>query len=353
MAGHSLLTFSSKGIYCEQADVYIDPWKQVDKAIITHAHSDHARWGMKHYLAHTSSEPIMRLRLGKDISLQTLAYGESIHINGVAFSLHPAGHIIGSSQVRVAYQGEVWVVSGDYKIQDDGVATPYEPIACHAFITESTFGLPVYTWPKQAVVMDQINSWWADNASQNVASLIIAYSLGKAQRVLAHLDTSIGPIFSHGAVANTNEAYQAFGISVRDTQRIIGQGPDKHTKKDFRKAIIIAPPSVIGSPWTRRLQPFSLGIASGWMALRGTRRRRAADRGFVLSDHADWKGLNEAIQATGAERVYATHGYTNLFAKWLNDHTSVKAEVVETLFSGEGEEQRDATAEEKGKGEEI
>lgn len=343
MAGHSLLTFSSKGIYCEQADVYIDPWKAVDKAIITHAHSDHARWGMKHYLAHTLSEPIMRLRLGKDISLQTMDYGESVHINGVEFSLHPAGHIIGSSQVRVTYQGEVWVVSGDYKIQDDGVATPFEAVPCHSFITESTFGLPVYSWPKQEKVMEEINHWWADNASRNVASLIISYSLGKAQRVLAHLDDSIGPIFSHGAVANTNDAYNDFGVPIRETFKVVAQGPDKHSKKDFRKAIIIAPPSAIGSPWVKRFQPFSLGIASGWMALRGTRRRRAADRGFVLSDHADWKGLNEAIIATGAENVYATHGYTNLFAKWLNEHTSVNAQVVETLFSGEGDEQESVT----------
>ncbi len=341
----NVLEFTEKGIYCPQADVYIDPWRPVDKAIITHAHSDHARWGMNHYLAHPDSVPIMRLRLGADISLQTIDYNETISINGVQISLHPAGHIIGSAQVRVAYRGEVWVVSGDYKIQEDGLATAFEPVECHAFITESTFGLPVYRWEPQAKVMREVNEWWASNAAENVASLLIGYSLGKAQRLLEHLDRNIGPVYTHGAVENTNEAFRAHGIELKPTQRVISQGEGKQTKKDFRKAIIIAPPGAIGSVWTRKFQPFSLGIASGWMRLRGTRRRRAADRGFILSDHADWDGLLGAITATGAERIFVTHGYANIFAQYINQHTNLQAWPIETRFEGETTEGEEADQE--------
>lgn len=325
-----LIEFTERGLYCPPANVYIDPWQPVDYAVITHAHSDHARWGMKHYLAHPLSAPIMKLRLGEDINITTAQYGEAITKNGVKISLHPAGHIIGSAQVRIEHKGEVWVVSGDYKMANDGVSTPFEPVKCHHFITESTFGLPVFRFQPQSEVMDEINQWWQANKLKGQTSVLIAYALGKAQRVIQHLDKSIGKIYVHGAVYNTHKALQNAGIALPDVELITPETP----KSAFSGNMVIAPPSAMGTTWMRKFSPFSIGIASGWMALRGTRRRRAADRGFVLSDHADWDELNTAIKATGAENIYVTHGYTNVFTEWLNQQ-GYNAQVVKTEFEGE------------------
>ncbi len=313
----------------------------MDRALITHAHSDHARWGMKSYLAHKDSVPIMRLRLGDDINVQAVEYGETIRMNGVEISFHPAGHIIGSAQIRVSYQGETWVVSGDYKVRPDGISAPFEPVKCQHFITESTFGLPVFRWKAEEDIIGEINDWWGKNAAQGKASVIGAYSLGKAQRVLQQVNHDIGPVFTHGAVENTNEAFRAHGIDLKPSTLVRRQGDDKQDKKEYRNALIIAPPGALGSTWMRNFQPFSLGIASGWMNLRGARRRRAADRGFVLSDHADWDGLNWAIKETGAEHIYVTHGYTDIFSRWLREQ-GYDAQIVKTHFSGEdgGEEEK-------------
>ncbi len=325
-----LLEFTEEGIYCAQADVHIDPWKRVKKAIITHAHADHSRWGMQHYLAHHMSIPVMKLRLGQDISVQGLEYNEPILMNGVKISLHPAGHIPGSSQVRVEYKDEIWVVSGDYKVENDGLCTPFEAIKCHHFITECTFGLPVYHWKPQIEIFSEINDWWSQNAKDGKTTFITAYSLGKAQRIIKNLDHSIGKVYTHGAIENTNEVLREAGLALQDTVRVTKD----IDKKAYQGSIVIAPPSAINSPWMRKFKPLSLGIASGWMQLRGTRRRRAADRGFALSDHADWPGLLQAIKATEAERVITTHGYTNVFSRYLNE-IGIASIEEKTLFTGE------------------
>ncbi len=323
-----MLRFDAQGIYCEQADLYIDPWLPVNKAIITHAHADHARPGSKAYCCHHDSVSILKLRLGADIRVEGVAYGEVFTVNGVHISLHPAGHIIGSAQVRLEYQGEVWVVSGDYKLQADGVSVPFEPLRCHHFITESTFGLPVYKFPQPAAVHEAINTWWRDNAAAGINSVIIGYALGKAQRILAHLDPDAGPVYTHGAVDNIHTLLAAQGLVLPPARRVT---PDMQ-KKDIQGAMIIAPPSAIGTSWMNRFAPFSLGICSGWMQLRGTRRRRSADRGFILSDHADWDQLNEAVKATGAEHVYVTHGYKPVYARWLREAYGLDAAEAETLY---------------------
>lgn len=325
-----LLEFTEEGIYCPQADVHIDPWKRVKKAIITHAHADHSRWGMQHYLAHHMSIPVMKLRLGQEISVQGLEYNEPILMNGVKISLHPAGHIPGSSQVRVEYKDEIWVVSGDYKVENDGLCTPFEAIKCHHFITECTFGLPVYHWKPQIEIFSEINDWWSQNAKDGKTTFITAYSLGKAQRIIKNLDHSIGKVYTHGAIENTNEVLREAGLALQDTVRVTKD----IDKKAYQGSIVIAPPSAINSPWMRKFKPLSLGIASGWMQLRGTRRRRAADRGFALSDHADWPGLLQAIKATEAERVITTHGYTNVFSRYLNE-IGIASIEEKTLFTGE------------------
>ena len=325
-----LLQFTEKGIYCKQANVYIDPWKPVDYAIITHAHADHSRAGNKFYLSHHLSKPIIQYRLGSDISIESMEYGEKRTINGVRFSFHPAGHIIGSAQVRVEYKGEVWVASGDYKLEDDGFCTAFEPIKCDVFITECTFGLPVFKWKPQEEVFTAINTWWRQNASEDKVTILSGYSLGKAQRILQGLDPSIGKIFTHGAIENTNAIIRKMGVSLKETTYV---HPDMD-KKEFKGGLIIAPPSALGTAWQKKFQPFVEGIASGWMNMRGPRRRRSVDRGFVLSDHADWEGLNTAIKATECEKVIVTHGYTNIFSKWLNDQ-GVETQIENTEFEGE------------------
>ena len=328
MARNNLLEINDSGIYCPQAGVYIDPWKGVDKALITHAHSDHARWGSKSYLAHQGSEAILRFRLGPDIRLETTAYGSVHEMNGVRISFHPAGHITGSAQIRLEYKGEIWVVSGDYKTEPDATCTPFEPVHCHTFITESTFGLPVYKWRPQQEIYHEINNWWRQNASEGKASLLCAYALGKAQRLIARVDGSIGNILLHGAVDNVNAALQQNGLQLPPTRRITADTP----RTAFPGSLIIAPPSALNTPWMRKLRPLNTALASGWMAIRGTKRRRAVDRGFTLSDHADWAGLNSAVKATGCEQVLVTHGFTAPFSKWLREQGYQAAEV-QTLYN--------------------
>lgn len=331
----ALLTFTDQGIYCPRADVYIDPWKPVKRALITHAHSDHARWGHQHYLAHKDSAAVMRLRLGDTINLQTVNYGEVIRLNGVDFSFHPAGHIPGSAQIRVAFKGEIWVVSGDYKLHADGICTPFEPVRCTHFITESTFGLPVYQWQPQTAVMAEIDAWWQHCKTNGLVAIISAYALGKAQRIINHVDARIGPVFTHGAVENTNAALRASGMRIAPTKHIDAAT----TKNDVAGALVVCPPGAMGTPWMRKLGPSQTAFASGWMTLRGARRRRAMDRGFVLSDHADWRELNEAVLATGAENIFVTHGYQTAFTRWLTEEKGLNAVAVKTLFAGEGDDE--------------
>ena len=325
-----LLQFTEKGIYCEQANVYIDPWKPVDYAIITHAHADHSRWGNKFYLSHHLSKPIIQHRLGQDISIESMGYAENRNINGVQFSFHPAGHIIGSAQVRVEYKGEVWVASGDYKLEDDGFCAPFEPIKCNVFITECTFGLPVFKWKPQVEVFAEINGWWQKNKAEGKATVLAGYSLGKAQRILQGIDPTIGKIYTHGAIEKTNEIICNMGVNLNDTIYVTPE----IAKKEFEGSLIIAPPGALGTSWQKKFPAYEVGMASGWMNVRGTRRRQSVDRGFVLSDHADWQGLNTAIKATGCEKVIVTHGYTNIFSKWLNDQ-GIETQVEDTEFEGE------------------
>lgn len=343
----SLLEFTDSGIYCPPGKFYIDPWKPVDKALITHAHSDHARLGNRHYLAHHDTVPVLKYRLGEGISVQGISYGERITLNGVSISFHPAGHIIGSAQIRVEYKGEVWVFSGDYKLENDGLSVPFEPVKCHTFISESTFGLPVYKWKPQHEVMNEINEWWRRNKEKGLASVLLGYSLGKAQRILQNIDPGIGPVYTHGAVENINELMRKQGVKLNLSTRVAD-----HARAEFRDALIIAPPSALASPWLRRFDPYSIAIASGWMRLRGARRRRAVDRGFVLSDHADWNELNTAIKETGAERVFVTHGYTAAFARWLNEN-GIEAYEGKTQYEGELAEINEVTGTAAGEGEEL
>ena len=331
---NSLLHFTGHSIYCPAADVHIDPWKPVNHAIITHAHSDHAKWGSKKYLAHKDSEVLLKLRLGENINLQTIDYNKSISINGVNFSLHPAGHILGSAQVRVEYKGEVWVVSGDYKLQDDHFCAPFEPVKCHSFITEATFALPIYKWQPQANIMEEINLWYAKNKELGRCSLLTGYALGKMQRILKNIKLDDEPVYAHGAVYILNEKLREAGYDLPPLTLVTKE----MDRKLFAGALVLAPPLSSATPWTNKFGNFSLGYCSGWMAVRGAKNRRAVDQGFVLSDHVDWNELHTTIRNTGAEKIYVTHGYTNVFARWLNEIGIPAAEVKTMYGDEEGEE---------------
>ncbi|MDA3613476.1 ligase-associated DNA damage response exonuclease [Polluticaenibacter yanchengensis] len=323
-----LLQFRPEGIYCVQGKFYIDPWMPVDKAIITHGHSDHARAGMNDYLCHHLTTPILKIRLG-DISVQGIEYGETVDINGVKLSLHPAGHIIGAAQVRMEYKGRVAVVSGDYKVQHDGLTTPIEIVKCHEFVSESTFALPVYNWASVEEQNRQLRSWVQNNQAIGKTSVLIGYALGKAQRIMKALE-GLGPLNVHYSIAKLNDAYEAAGVRLPDYHTV-----DLNTDlKTIENGILIVPPSLVDTNLLRKVPHRAEAICSGWMQVRGARRWRAADAGFAISDHADWNGLLQVIKGTQAEQVYVTHGQTAVFEKYLNE-IGIPTKAVKTVFGEE------------------
>jgi putative mRNA 3-end processing factor len=328
-----LLRTTENGLYCEAGDFYIDPWAPVSRAVITHAHGDHARWGSRLYICSHESERVLRTRLF-NANIEPKNWGESFSINGVRVSLHPAGHILGSAQIRVEHRGEVWVVSGDYKIEPDSTCTPFEAVRCNVFITESTFGLPIYRWSPQHETFAEIASWWRSNREAGKASIVFAYALGKAQRLLAGLaPIAEGDFYTHGAVERLNRDYRDCGVSLPSTT-YAASVPKGH---DWTGAMIIAPPSAAGSTWLRRFGSSSTAYASGWMRVRGARRRRSVDRGFSLSDHVDWPALMTAIDATGAERVLVTHGYRDTVVRALRER-GLAADSLASRWEGEESE---------------
>jgi putative mRNA 3-end processing factor len=307
---NNLLAATERGLYCPGGEFFIDPRRAVERALITHAHSDHARRGAKAYLCAAPSVELLRERLGHSAIIEGWPYGERRAIGGVTVSFHPAGHILGSAQIRVEQGGEVWVVSGDFKLQADPTCAPFEPVRCHVFITESTFALPMFQWPPPTEVFRELHAWWRENQGRGRASVLLAYSLGKAQRLLAGLDVSFGPVFAHPAIQNYLTAYAAAGISLP---------PVAVAKADLMPAdaLVLMPPSRARAEWHRALRHASTAMASGWMALRSRAGQGRIDRGLILSDHADWAGLVEAVKSSGASRILVDHGYIAPFCRWL------------------------------------
>ncbi len=324
-----LLSYTKKGLFCKPGNFYIDPWQPVYKAVITHSHADHARWGMKSYLCHDFSVPILKSRISEDIQVESLTYGKSLDINGVKLSLHPAGHIIGSAQVRMEYKGYVAVVTGDYKIVDDGITTPFETVKCHELVTESTFGLPVFRWKSQNTIVTQMHEWVKNNQRNRKTSVFTAYSLGKAQRLI-NLLNGLGDIYVHSSIAQMNAAIELNGIHLPKTT-VFQQDMDK---KILAGQILIIPPAAMSPQLLKKIPGAVTAICSGWMQIRGNRRWQAADAGFAISDHADWDGLLTAVKASGAEKIMVTHGYTEPFARYLNE-LGMNAGVVQTRFGEE------------------
>lgn len=336
MSSHptDLLTLTDAGLYCPLGGFHIDPWRPVSRALITHAHGDHAHGGSEAYLVSARAMPLMTLRLPGE-HIETVRYGETRRIGEVDVSFHPAGHVLGSAQIRIACRDCVWVVSGDYKLARDPTCDAFEPMRADVFVTESTFGLPIYRWDPPERTIESMLAWWQDNRGEGVTSVLFAYALGKAQRVLAELarscgDALPGPVYCHGAVQRINEAYRAAGVALPPTSSV-AQAP---TDTRWSDALVIAPTSARGSRWMRRFVPFSAAFASGWMTIRGARRRANYDRGFALSDHADWPGLNAAINHADPEEIWVTHGYREELVRWLTDRGR-KARSVATHFEGE------------------
>jgi putative mRNA 3-end processing factor len=332
-----ILRLTDRGLYCDPGGFYIDPWKPVDRAVVTHAHSDHACYGCRHYLGSVESRELFRLRLPRDSEFQLLEDNEPITIGGVRVSLHAAGHILGSVMVRLEHRGYVALITGDYKLGNDLTCRPWQPQKCHLMVTESTFGLPIYRWEDQQVTFDSINDWWRRSASEGKCCLLYGYAVGKSQRLLSGLDSSIGPIYTHGAVEKANEAYRAAGVVLPETKAVseISKGTS------YAGSMVVAVPSAHGTPWMRRFGDVSTAMASGWMTIRGARRRRAVDRGFVLSDHADWPGLIEAVKACEPEDVWVTHGCTAIMAKHLQS-MGYRAVALSTRYGNEEQEQGNA-----------
>jgi putative mRNA 3-end processing factor len=328
----ALIEFREKGLYCPVAEIYIDPWRPVPKALITHAHMDHARWGHESYLCAEHSKPLLLARLGESIRVQGLPYGESLNINGVQIAFFPAGHIVGSAQIRLTYKGEIWCISGDYKLEDDGLSTPFEPVTCHHFVTESTFGLPSYRWRDSKDVIGDLKEWWRGNAEEGRTSIVSAYALGKAQRLVKDLQGSVGPIVVHPSIAKMNKVIKGMGYALPE-----GVEESSDYKGSWEKALVISPPGALASQWIQRIKDKEEAVVSGWMQVRGHRRRRGVSRGFVISDHADWQGLNEAVRASGANNIYVTHGFSDIYARYLTGQ-GYNARVVQTDYIGEDQE---------------
>lgn len=327
-----LLSTTSRGLACEAGGFHIDPWRPsgTDRAIITHAHSDHARAGAGEYLTARSGVEVLRARIGQEAKITGIEFGERVVLGDTTVSLHPAGHVLGSAMVRVERLGEVWLVSGDYKVVPDCCGEVVEPVRCNTFITESTFGLPVFRWQARERIAEEINAWWRANAAEGTTSIVYAYALGKAQSVLAMLDRSIGPIFVHGAVERFLPIYARAGVDMP-----VCLLADKANVKAARgRGMIVAPPSADNSAWVRKFGNCAEAFASGWMQIRGKRRRRGVERGFVLSDHADWPGLLSVVEATGATRVGVTHGYTGVLSRWLRER-GLEAWALRTEYAGE------------------
>ena len=326
---NQLIKFTKKGIFCPKGKFYLDPWLPVDYAIISHGHADHARWGMKHYLCTDESKAILQHRLGADINVQSIPYGNVLTINEVKVSFHPAGHVIGSAQIRLEYKGYVVVFTGDYKTHPDFITTPFESIKCNTFITESTFGLPIYHWKSEKELQQELQDWVKTNQTNNRSSVFLGYSLGKAQRLLSLLD-GCDEIYVHRSIYNLNNAISSSGIKLPKT-KLWSADLDKKT---LQNKIIIAPPAILGSRMLKRLPNPATAICSGWMQIRGNRRWQAVDAGFAVSDHADWNGLINAVKSSEAEQVYVTHGSQVVFSKYLNE-IGIKADELVTEYGDE------------------
>lgn len=266
-----------------------------------------------------------------------MGYYETKSINGVEVTFYPAGHLVGSAQIKLEYRGYVVVFSGDYKVQNDALSTPFEPVKCHEFITESTFGLPIYNWLPENELQKKLHDWVELNKSVDRTSVFIGYSLGKSQRLMKLLE-GLDEIFVHRAIHNLNQAIESAGVPLPKTTLL----EYDFKKEDVKNKVVILPPALLGSRMLKKIPNAATAICSGWMQVRGNRRWKAVDAGFPVSDHADWNGLLQAVKLTEAEKVYVTHGSTATFSKYLNE-IGINSAEVKTEYGHEEETETENT----------
>ena len=315
MDAKALLHPRPEGLYCPQGDFFIDPVRPVERALITHGHSDHARAGHKHVLATAQTLDIMALRYGSDFAgtRQTASYGEATAVNDVSVTFHPAGHVLGSAQIAVETGGIRIVASGDYKRRHDPTCMDFVPIACDVFITEATFGLPVFRHPEPIEEIGRLLS--SVRQFPERAHLVGAYALGKAQRVIKLIRNSgyDEPIYIHGALAKLCDYYRSQGV---DLGRLEPATVDGAAADKFSGAVVVGPPSAFADRWARRFPDPVSAFASGWMRIRQRVRQRGVELPIILSDHADWDELTRTITETGAQEVWVTHGREEALVRW-------------------------------------
>jgi putative mRNA 3-end processing factor len=335
-----LLRLDPNGLFCESGGFYIDPWQPVTRALVTHGHADHARRGCGAYLAAAPGLPILRRRIGMEAAIQGIPYGERLRLGDVTVSFHPSGHILGAAQILLERAGERWIAAGDYKRQSDPTCEGFEPIGCDTFITEATFGLPIYRWGETAEEAREVLAWWEENRAAGRASVLFCYALGKAQRVLAELAALTDrTVYVHGAVEPLAECYRQEGVRMLPTRRVA----ETVRGHSFAGELVLAPTSAAGSTWMRRFGDASTGFVSGWMLVRGARRRRGFDRGFVISDHADWPALLQTIRESGARRVLTTHGFTDSLSRYLREQ-GIESQMLSTPYGDEEDPEAAATS---------
>jgi putative mRNA 3-end processing factor len=317
---YNLLRSTPHGLYCPEGDFYIDPQVPVARAVITHAHADHARPGSQKYLCSDRCLPLAKLRLQHGANIQSLPFGQKISMNKVSVSLLPAGHITGSAQVLLESNGRRALVTGDFKRHADPLTHAYEPAPAHLLVMETTFALPIFAWQNCEHLQESLLHWVARNRAEGYTSVILAYALGKAQQVCHYLAPLDVPLLAHGSVRRFQAAFSKLGLRLPALE-----SASEEKAKTNKGAIVVAPPSVQNTSWLDRFRPYRTCFASGWMTIRGNRRRRNVDFGLALSDHADWDGLVSTVNDVQPEIVWTTHGYAETFARFLAEERGTQA----------------------------
>ena len=310
----NLILQKSQGLYCEPANVWIDPYKPVEKAIITHAHSDHFTNGCREYICSIETGLLLRKRFGNNINLKTFDYDKNFFINGINFSLHPSGHILGSSQIKINAGSEVWLITGDLKRQKDKTCRSYKKLKTDFLICESTFALPIFNWESTQKIIDNITKWVFQN--EDSTSILFCYSLGKAQRLLSELITqNLKNIYVHKSINNMNIIYKKLGIELEEAKLF----NNDIEINNIKNSLLLLPPSLNNRNFLKKFNRVQTGFASGWMSIRALKKRSGYDKGFTISDHADWKGLIKTIRESEAKRVFLNHGEGEYLANFLRD----------------------------------
>jgi putative mRNA 3-end processing factor len=320
-----LIKYKDGNLYCELADIWIDPSKPVKRALITHAHFDHFTFGCEEYFSTKETAILIKKRVEDDLNIKEFDYGEEFKVNGINISFHPSGHILGSSQIRFIFAEEKWLITGDFKLQNDETCKKYEIVKTDYLISECTFGLPIFKWDETKKIATNISNWITN--SPDKTSLLFCYSLGKAQRLLNEISKTNfeGNIYSHKSIHKMNDCYRQLGICIKDTIKI----ENKKKIDQLKGNLILLPPSLSKGSYLKNLKNIQTAFASGWMSIRALRNRSGYDKGFAISDHADWNGILEVVKKSEAKNVFFHHGDSEVLSKYLSEKESINVLLFE------------------------